>query len=63
MLLHVVGPGKLLLAAVESALNGLLGSVDLGVSGSVARGGKSLLAPVAVAIAARVTLARTFGQR
>lgn len=62
VLLHVVGSGELLLAAVESALNSLLGSVDLGVTRGMTRSGEGLLATVAVAVAARVSLARAFRQ-
>lgn len=56
VLLHVVGTGKLLLAAGKGALDSLFSRVNLGVAGSVARRGKRLFAAVGVAEAARVAL-------
>lgn len=59
VLLHVVGPSKLLLATQVRALDGLLGCVDLGMSRGVARSGKRLLAAMGVSVAAWISFART----
>lgn len=58
VLLHVVGPGKLLLAARKGALDSLFGSMNLGVARGMARGSECLLAAMRVAEAARVALGR-----
>lgn len=61
VLLHVVGTGKLLLAARKSALDSLLGGVDLGMARGVARGGECLFASVSVAVPAGVPLSGSLG--
>jgi hypothetical protein len=57
MLLHVVGTGELLGAALEAARDGLFGRVNLGMPRGVPRRGERLLAAVRVPVAAGEALA------
>lgn len=63
VLLHVVGACEFLRAACESTLDRLLSCMDLRVPRGMAGGGEGLLAAMAVAIAARVSLSGPFGRR
>ena len=63
VLLHVVGASELFVAAGKGALDSLLGSMDLGVSGGMARRRECLLAPVAITVAARIALASALRSR
>ena len=56
VLFHVVGTGELLLTPKESALDSLLGCVDLRMPRGVTRGREGLLTSVRVTVAARVAL-------
>lgn len=60
MLLHIVCTGKLFVAARERALNGLLGCVDFGVAGRMARCSEGLFTAMALAVPAGVSLTRFF---
>ena len=61
MLLHVVGPCKLLGAALEGAGDRLFSGVDLGMPRGMTRCGEGLFTAMALPIPARIPLASPFG--